>query len=453
MISCAHPRIIINQAVYEAVAFSKFVVLNGIIEPIFGVSKLNISPLYRILKDIKKTVGQEVLDLYYTEDRFHHKVPLFIAVPCNKCELCQLRDSNILSQRCQFEAEMHDQMPWFITLTFSPAFHPKDNKCRKHHIQMYLKRLRSYIDRYYPGTSIKFYAQGEYGELHGRMHYHLLIYGLPLISFNSAVFLFKSAWRSKKQISIIKNGKIFKFRPLIGRVGVSQINSKEYRAYYLKTRGRELKPEDGIKYCCSYSTKDSLVRTWSLGLGKSFVEKYLKPDVRKEHPCYDLKWTNRYNKQQPVILSRWFLGICFKTFNRSTYYLRSKLTDCLGSSLFLPNWRWFFEHWKPAFKILGITTPYRQSFINCYEYILFHRSRFNPCKAFKSRFMYRKIEYYFESLCNLDFDFYRKETELYYSYLNTYFSLKPELTQNQISIKYHEAKKFYRKRREQLISL
>lgn len=441
MIACEHPKIVINQGVYEAVAFTKYIICDGIQHFFYCVSKLNVSVLHQFLS--KFTPPEERLDLYYTFDRFGIKVPLYIAVPCRKCLLCRQKDGNILAQRLEFESECHDHMPWFVTLTFSPQFIPADGLLKKSYALVFIARLRDYVRRFYPGTTIRYYYQGEYGEKNGRMHYHLLIFGLPLISFRSALKLFKSSWRSKSYFSILRNGKIERIRPLIGRVGVSQINSKEYRSYYEKTRKRTLKPEDGIHYACKYSSKDSQnCRGWSLGLGKEFVIKYLRPQLRLPNATIEPNFVNRYGKVKPVILSRWLLQTCFDTFNRKTYYLRSNIANCIGSCASLINSHWYFDKYKEIFNFIGIQTFNPLSIRNCYEFLIEHRQKFNPCKAFKSRFAYLQFEHFFDSYINSDFQHYIDDTLLYRDYITRYFSVRPELTRSQISAKLVTAKKY-----------
>lgn len=64
---------------------------------------------------------------------------------------------------------------WFVTLTYSDDFKPSDGSLVKRDVQLFLKRLR----KAFPGQHIRYFLVGEYGKLHLRPHYHLILFGLP----------------------------------------------------------------------------------------------------------------------------------------------------------------------------------------------------------------------------------------------------------------------------------
>lgn len=63
----------------------------------------------------------------------------------------------------------------FVTLTYDEENLPKNNSINKEDLQLFFKRLREQIKP----IKIKYYAVGEYGEIHGRPHYHIILFGLP----------------------------------------------------------------------------------------------------------------------------------------------------------------------------------------------------------------------------------------------------------------------------------
>lgn len=69
------------------------------------------------------------------------------------------------------ESALH-KSTWFVTLTY--AVEPEGRTLVPRDLQLFLKRLRKVV---LPET-FRFFAVGEYGELTGRPHYHLIIYGL-----------------------------------------------------------------------------------------------------------------------------------------------------------------------------------------------------------------------------------------------------------------------------------
>lgn len=91
-------------------------------------------------------------------------------VPCGKCMACRIHRTQEWATRILHESSYY-QSNTFVTLTYDDEHLPSDGSLRKEDVQLYLKRLRSRLD----GRIIKYYAAGEYGELNGRPHYHLII--------------------------------------------------------------------------------------------------------------------------------------------------------------------------------------------------------------------------------------------------------------------------------------
>lgn len=98
-----------------------------------------------------------------------------INVPCGQCIGCRLERSRQWAIRCVHEASQHEHNS-FITLTFSPeALEKRENpwSLDVRDFQLFMKRLR-----FKYGSGIRFFHCGEYGEKHGRPHYHAIIFGL-----------------------------------------------------------------------------------------------------------------------------------------------------------------------------------------------------------------------------------------------------------------------------------
>lgn len=97
----------------------------------------------------------------------------FLLVPCGKCIVCRYKICREWSNRIQLEMDYHGgpESCAFVTLTYNDENLPADRSVHKKEIQDYLKRLRERLN----GREIKYYAIGDYGELHCRAHYHLII--------------------------------------------------------------------------------------------------------------------------------------------------------------------------------------------------------------------------------------------------------------------------------------
>ena len=149
-----------------------------------------------------------------------------MTVPCGKCKACVLAKNSRYSFQCDLES-YSSMYTVFITLTYAPNYLPvatpvcvngvpdtdlfcrydlvdfdtgeslgefdyevsrlkllqqKFNLCgsipylRKTDLQLFLKRLRYYVTKRLPKEKVRYYAVGEYGPVHFRPHYHLLLF-------------------------------------------------------------------------------------------------------------------------------------------------------------------------------------------------------------------------------------------------------------------------------------
>lgn len=89
------------------------------------------------------------------------------SVPCGVCMACRINRTEEWATR--IEHEMHGKDSCFITLTYGVD----PETLNKKHLQDFLKRLRYHLG----DKKIKYYGCGEYGDLNGRPHYHLIIIG------------------------------------------------------------------------------------------------------------------------------------------------------------------------------------------------------------------------------------------------------------------------------------
>lgn len=93
-----------------------------------------------------------------------------VQLPCGQCIGCRLERSRQWAIRCVHEASLYESN-CFITLTYSPEHLSDDYSLKLDHWQKFMKRLR----KKYP-QKIRFFHCGEYGEKHGRPHYHAILF-------------------------------------------------------------------------------------------------------------------------------------------------------------------------------------------------------------------------------------------------------------------------------------
>lgn len=173
-------------------------------------------------------------------------------IPCGKCARCLKRSQNDLMQRLYYEQFRHK----FVSVLFLSYddFHLpsgelvqfKDHpSVSKAEIQLFLKRLRINLKRHgIYDKKLTYYICSEYGEKHGRPHYHGILY------FDSYVDFYKVA---------------------------NEVWNSWSRGYTKLERPRG---NGCFSYVSKYVTKLQLVpegcekpfRLWSKGLGSNFVE-------------------------------------------------------------------------------------------------------------------------------------------------------------------------------------
>lgn len=119
-----------------------------------------------------------------------------LKLPCGQCLGCRLEYSRQWAMRCFFEAKQW-QHNYFVTLTYNGEHVPIKPRSIdpdtgevldptpvmtlvKDDVRAFVKRLREMFRHKYGHTGIRFYLCGEYGPLHSRPHYHLILFNCPL---------------------------------------------------------------------------------------------------------------------------------------------------------------------------------------------------------------------------------------------------------------------------------
>lgn len=98
-----------------------------------------------------------------------------VRLPCGRCNGCRLERSRQWAMRCLHEAKLHKSNV-FLTLTYDDKHLPHDLSLDLAELSLFAKRLHNRLLRS-RGFGIRYYGCGEYGDLNGRPHYHLLVFG------------------------------------------------------------------------------------------------------------------------------------------------------------------------------------------------------------------------------------------------------------------------------------
>lgn len=180
-----------------------------------------------------------------------------LKIPCGKCIGCKLEHSRQWALRCMHEKRLYTDSA-FLTLTYAPANLPPGGTLVKRDLQLFMKRLRKQM-----GDGVRFFACGEYGEKHGRPHYHVLLLNKDftdrrLISSGTDYNLYTSKLLSKLWTAGSH------------KIGNVDFDSAAYVARYCT------KKITGPKAAAHYAGRlpEFLVMSRRPGIGTGYVQKY-----------------------------------------------------------------------------------------------------------------------------------------------------------------------------------
>ena len=109
----------------------------------------------------------------------HVEYPDGLLVPCGKCLACRIARRQEWSMRVIHELAGYKDAV-FLTLTYSDDHLPDNGSLVVADLQKFFKRLRKQYAKRNNGIKLRYYACGEYGDRHGRPHYHAIVCGLSL---------------------------------------------------------------------------------------------------------------------------------------------------------------------------------------------------------------------------------------------------------------------------------
>lgn len=186
-IFCTNPTVIRNPQFPYLLANYEYIVTPSGHRKITDAERVCIGDPERIKRynPYRYGVNAENIDKYYFFDSCTGEiVPMFVLVPCGKCELCCEKKKSEWSFRAVCETATSTSMPLFVTLTFAPKYRPVRG-VDKLDIQLFMKRLRVRLTRENIEHNIRYFACGEYGSKTKLPHYHLMLWNFPYDKFGS----------------------------------------------------------------------------------------------------------------------------------------------------------------------------------------------------------------------------------------------------------------------------
>ena len=203
-----------------------------------------------------------------------------ITLPCGSCLGCKTSHALDWARRC-----VHEAKGWthncFLTLTYSDEFLPEDGNLDPKALQLFLKRLRHFVEDPFASYmvnrdahwGVRYFASGEYGEFGGRPHYHMLLFNC---AFADSVRVGKDLFESATVSTLWPYGS--------HKLGTLTGASANYIAQYtIKKQGGAPCDEDGV-----YRVAPFVRMSRRPGIGSMWLEKY-QEDLKHGALVYDGK--------------------------------------------------------------------------------------------------------------------------------------------------------------------
>lgn len=296
-ISCEHPRFIVHPNLAELVCRYHYYTLNGV-EYFY---KYNYRGLvcfdYRVFWEFLPQVNFDTIDNFFvTNKQTGETFPVYLAVPCNHCSLCEETKANAFVHRCRLESQCYDCNPYFFTLTYDNEHLPEDGVSVRD-VQLFMKRFRINLLRHGFFFPIRYCIVSEYGPRTHRAHYHGIIWNLQpsvMCDLLHIKKIMQSSWG---------NGEVR--RPRF----VDPVNDK---CFYYTTKYMTKSPyapaEKNEVFMLSSRGKG--------GIGAHYLDK-IAPEFRR---CLtpDFKINDKFSaKQTPLVMSHYVLNRLLPSFCRS----------------------------------------------------------------------------------------------------------------------------------------
>lgn len=295
-VCCSNPRIILNPLVPELVTRYGNYYIRGqrytasrSKRQLYVFDKTFLTPKYQSI------THDDLDDCYIIVHSSGEVIPLYMEVPCGKCNVCRNKKINAFVQRCELETQMYDCKPTFITLTYDEENKPIDG-VNVRHMQLFFKRLRVNLERCGYREKIRYVCVGEYGRRTHRPHYHAIIWNLrstDMVEYREIREIVKKSWS-------------------LGFVQQRLVESSDNKTFY---------------YTAKYLRKDCIVpegqnKTFlcssnrSGGIGAAFYDKIKSDLLRSCKPTYQFlnKWSHQV---KDLVLSKYMVNRIFPTMSSS----------------------------------------------------------------------------------------------------------------------------------------
>lgn len=303
---CSNPVLLFNKFVLTMLQNGARLVIDGLEVPVTKHS-INHLPIQHYLDDARAFTDEQLDNSYCQINDI--KEPVFLFVPCGRCELCKYSKQIDIINRTTLESLTWDCPPFFFTLTYDDAHLPcldvgpkkyrnlNRGELRYKDVQDFFKRLRIRWTRKGLKHDVRYLVAGEYGSKRGRPHYHVILFNNPYKADELSPVLYEQL-RDDIFYSWNKcQWKGFDF-------GQCQGGAAPYATKYV------LKPQ----VTHGHITKPFVHMSAGLrgGLGSIYFQQYI--DYLRSNPSVNyLEYTDKFGRYQYMYLSKTFNSKVWKS--------------------------------------------------------------------------------------------------------------------------------------------
>lgn len=360
---CENPAIILNHSLkWLVLTHGNYTIRGEYVElPESILYRWHVDFPYGLFGTKKLGITLDDIDNCYITDKFTGDlIPIYMAVPCNKCTLCRDKHAREWSTRAMCESQTSTGYPLFVTLTYNNWSKPIDG-VDKRHVQLFIKRLRMYVNRYMQrDVNLRFFLCAEYGSKTKRPHYHALIWNFPLMdSLKRTLSILEKSWSyvvSRKNLCHVPHECVFyddkanRYRAQFGFVHVQMAQGGH------------------VKYCMKYMRKDAVIpkgknpvfflSSRRRGIGYQWlsdnIEEYFRNPQLSDVTFRD-KWSGA---TYTAALPSYYKGILFPTMSK---IVPKDVRDAFGRFVYLLNCRTsLLGHRELLHDEIRLLTKYRQ---------------------------------------------------------------------------------------------
>lgn len=226
--------------------------------------KIRITPVKKMLLELPQRESSCISEFFY--------------VPCGRCIGCRIDKARDWAVRIMCESYMSTSS-WFLTLTYDED-HMDSLSLVKAELQDFIKRVRDRVRSYDSTIKVRYFGCGEYGDLSGRRHYHLIMFNLPNLLIDPKFYKVSKGnilYQSELLNSIWQKGFVVlgevtpESAGYVARYTLKKQGKNDYKDVDIQEPFLLMSTRPGIGYDYCITNKQKLTLDWKILIGHYYA--------------------------------------------------------------------------------------------------------------------------------------------------------------------------------------